>query len=220
MLIIEIRYLLFIYANVRSDTCSCNIMSTLGRWCGNMCVYLLHLTLVDLLWALLCGYQPIQEVPHLHPGCYWLLQGQEKEWDSTSHLRSGRQCLQWHVDWPWKPVNSYYVCITPLCLLLVRTDGFMVAVCMSLWLQFHFMQLFLKIKWKSIRIMGSNGTAVHVVYFITCIIVGKKNFLIILCYYKPSLFFTLGYCVLDYLHNNTIVLYLKFPLLLELGSKQ
>ena len=77
------------------------------------------LLFTDLLWTLLCGYQPIQEIPNLHPGGHRFLQGQEKERDPSSYLLCGWQRLLWHVDGSWKPVHSHYVSLGQQCVSFV-----------------------------------------------------------------------------------------------------
>ena len=53
--------------------------------------------IIDLLWPVLRRCQPLQEAAHLHPGSHQLVQGQEEEWDASSHLLYCWKCLPWHV---------------------------------------------------------------------------------------------------------------------------
>lgn len=63
----------------------------------------------DVLGSLLCGYQPLQEVPRVHHTMRQALPWQASFGGATPHLRHFRRCLRQHVDQPRESIYVDYV---------------------------------------------------------------------------------------------------------------
>lgn len=72
----------------------------------------------DVLGSLLCGHQPLQEIPRVHVPMRQAVPRQASFGSAPPHFRHFRRRLRQHVDQPRESIYVDYVSISRYCLLV------------------------------------------------------------------------------------------------------